>query len=339
MRLRSSPIFPILPDADVPDFGRSSRIGFFVFRRAFPQIGGLRDILTAEEQRRLWFGHGLASLIVFAQDETLLPKIRGASSEEHLAFEEWPLDGNTLQVKSIKTELASPVVVTPEDYRLAHYSALDGHSVSLFVELEHCLATAIRRSSQYIPELLPQLHALVCAINEIIDELVFLLNPSCDPPDSLPANAIEDLRQSQVIRQKRIHHRTGQVVQLNSALSYLISQAFSGVPPILQNECQVRTYSLLGIGTAFCALYSLSRCIERVFEKKSIVTIVKTRFPGMEAFDPLRTLQSFHPDKCLWGLPEHCGWKHLCDTTRSEEPNPKLVFFSALLSKLGQVLA
>ena len=107
------------------------------------------------------------------------------------------------------------------------------------------------------------------------------------------------------------------LMSLNAALSRFTSQAFSGIPPILQTECHFWIHSLLGTGTANLALTQLTRWIgsilgeARLREQISALkdntsnvpslrvltegqealknTLLQASYPGTEAVVPLIT--------------------------------------------------
>lgn len=196
-------------------------------------------------------------------------------------------------------------------------------------EFQHCINNAILYAEQYIPSLLLMYQKLIESVNEIIHDLIYLKNPNGVIPESLPQNSKAILIDNPVERQKRIHQRTGQLVQINSALSYLLSQAFSGVVPILSNECPLKSYSLLGIGTAFIALHVFSRFVESIFEKNPIDEIIKNSYVRMPGFEAFNSLQNFDPD--LWKQRTELTLDSLLQDGLIVEPNPKMVFYSGRL--------
>lgn len=64
--------------------------------------------------------------------------------------------------------------------------------------------------------------------------------------------------------------------QLNSQVSYVISQAFSGKTPILKNKCNVHSFSLLGIGSAFKAISAFTTHVENVFKNHPIPEAIES---------------------------------------------------------------
>ena len=124
-----------------------------------------------------------------------------------------------------------------------------------------------------------------------------------------------------------IHQRTDQVVQINSAMSYLISQAFYGSSPILRRPSIIRRYSLLGVGSAHRGLTRIVRGIEDAFHRHPVDESIRTGFPRAAALPGFERVQSW--DSTNW-------WDHaradlfLTDAT-SPPLHRKLTFFSGRL--------
>jgi len=323
-----SPIFPVLPnESEIPDLSKHFYIGFFTFRGAFAAIGELLAVLPTDQQTKMWFSHGLASLIVFASDEGVFEQIRTEQRERLRAWETWTVRKNVLT--HVDTWLCDPEKVDPSEFHVGDPVGLPADVRGILVECRSCLATAVSRAAQYLPSQLLTYRSLAEAINEIVEELVFLADMDGVPPKSVPENAVDSLRADPVERLRRTHQVTGELVQINSALSYVISQAYSGATPILRHDCHVRTYSLLGIGSAFCALAGFSRFIECVFESHPVDEAIEHNYRLMGQVEVVRSLQSFDPS--MWELPED---RTLDESLKSQTPsqsNPKLVFFSGRL--------
>jgi hypothetical protein len=324
---RTSPVFAAAQhEATPPDFSGSTSILFLVFDRPYQVIARLRADCP-ELFRRTWFSHGLASVVILGAVAADVEPLRADSSLGFRAMEIWTLrDGN---LEDSECVFAPPISTTPPGTSLQGFGSLDSDTQVLLEELQACLHTAIRIASQYAPRYLRILDCLTQAANEIITELTFLQAPTGPPPPSLPEGAFDSESSRSVELQRRLHQRVGQLVQINSALSYLISQALSGIFPLRESECQVRRYSLLGIGTAVHAIAAFAEFVERIFEK----------FPVDEAIDrlfdlgpplPIWPLISSEFDPRAWSASRY----HIDTFLKNTEPTtaqPRLVFFSGRL--------
>lgn len=322
---RASPVFPVDPKVSTaPDLEGEGYIGFYFLTRAFSTIGRILTRIPENSRQGLWFSHGLASLIVFSKDYQILSDIRSYCGDVLRGFESWTVNGAAVSSKD--AWLCPPQAIQREQFILPDFGDLEPDHRDVLIELQTCIMTAAARAAQYAPSQLLSYSRLTIAVSEIIDELRFLSNPGGSAPSSLPKNAIDFICSSPVERARRVHQRVGQLVQINSALSYIISQAYSGAIPILQNECRVSRFSLLGIGTAFLGLNAFSRSIESIFEKHPIDTVIAEKYAIAEGVDVFRSLQSFKPEN--WSLREDLALDALLEGQLPAAPNPKLTFFS-----------
>jgi hypothetical protein len=180
-----------------------------------------------------------------------------------------------------------------------------------------------RWASVYAPDEVDRFGSLFEDVSNLISELLWLRSGrNSAPPDGLDEHDLTDpLERSQLVQQ-----RSDRIVQINSALSYVISQGFFGVPPILADSSLVQRHSLLGIGRAHRALVNLVREIETAFRAFSLVDSVYEKwkaFPKLEGFD-----SGQEPDSSKWkdrNLPDII-------LTGPSDPDPfKLAYFSGRL--------
>ena len=74
---------------------------------------------------------------------------------------------------------------------------------------------------------------------------------------------------------RKYNKAVSDIVSINSALSYVNSQAFTGALPILFNECPIRGYSLLGVGSSFRGLFAHMGYITDVFQQIDVENIIR----------------------------------------------------------------
>jgi hypothetical protein len=294
-RLRISPIFAAAGDAETPLAEPDGTISFLVFERPYQAIARIR---TAKPDlfSRIWYSHGLASVIAFNVPDRDLDLVTSDASLGFRGAEIWHVSTNV--VRSSEVVFSPPAMVKAEDYALVDYRRLDSDSRVLLEEFEMCLRTAILLASQYAPRHLRVFSALTAAVNELVTEMQFLLTREGSPPESLPEGTWDDANAVESEIQRRLHQRVGQLVQINSAFSYVISQAFTGTFPLSETECQIRRHSLLGVGTAVNAVAAFARFVESVFEKYPIDEAIDTLYDlasGVEIWPLLPT--SFDPQQ------------------------------------------
>jgi hypothetical protein len=282
-RYRISPIFPILiTQSEQPEFKGSHYVGFFFYQHAFQALGHLLNNILPERHKEIWFSHGLASIIIFSHDLDFLQSIKKIYKQGLRAFELWSLKDNS--IVKINTWRCKPNKFDPSLLFLRDYSSLNSDLCHLLDEFQNLLNSAVLRSSQYIPTQLPVYEKVLNALNGMIEELLFLCDPTSEPPASLSQAAVI-LRKSMIERQKMINQRTGNLVQINSILSRVLSQAYSGIIPIFETSCPVRNFSFLGIGTAFLALSAFSSYIEQAFAEHPVDEVIYSLYSQMEGVD------------------------------------------------------
>lgn len=125
----------------------------------------------------------------------------------------------------------------------------------------------------HMPSELTKIKKLIFEINDLISELIYLSNFKGDVHPSLSEYSVEDLKDknlSQIIK----HQILDRIIQVNSALSFVSTQAFSGAIPILERRSIIRRSSLLGIGSAILALNRIAKFIENCFLRIPIDSII-----------------------------------------------------------------
>lgn len=312
---RISPIFPAKPGVDAPHLAEYPWIGFFTFSNPFQKLGELLAGAPAGFDDRLWFGYGLASVIIFASNRDELESLRDANLADLRASEVWHISNGI--VADGAPWFASPASVNPQefviDFQLVHE---DSDLQYLSREIAHGLSNLIPLAAQHSPRLLTLLKRLAAEVNGILAKLQGFW-------DSKAATNTER-------NQQRINSATDHLVQINSVLAYAHSQAFGGASPILVNRTFVHGHSLLGIGVAISALYAYANCVDAALATVPIYAVVRTTYRHAQAFNPFRNLQEIQLDQ--WSRQPDAIDRMLADYTgHSLDPRPHILFFSGRL--------
>ena len=141
---------------------------------------------------------------------------------------------------------------------------LDPTSTLTVSELSLNLARAIRFARNYAPETLHDLEAAVADAQRTLDELVSL---RLQIRHEIEANSSVDILNE---IKKTLDNDLERLVQMNSALVYLTTQAFHGTPPILNNTPLVSYHSVLGTGTAWRAIARLARMLFMTLNRRHL---------------------------------------------------------------------
>lgn len=325
---RISPIFPVLPkEAKLPKNEEHYVFSCFIIDRPYSAIGTLLRSISAKYHPHLWFTHGLCSLVVFSKNLELPRLIKAQTALCFRGMETWKIQ-KTL-IKDRRFSLNKAVPFNGVDYQLNH-SGFPQDVTSTILELTHCLNTAVRRSAQFLPNQLEIFRRLAIAIRDILTELRFLHHIDEAPPESFSEEASQEIRRNPVERQRMIHQRIGHLVQINSALSYVVSQAFAGTIPLFESDCQTRLFSLFGIGSAYRALSAFSRFTESIFQKNPVDDVIATQFQKLPALRVQTNPMDHHSDVKLWDDARWSVDTYLSDLT-PEEKKYNLVYFSGRL--------
>lgn len=124
-----------------------------------------------------------------------------------------------------------------------------------------------------MPSEIDKIERLIKVIYSCIHELVYINHPNGTKPDTLNNYTLKELqnpKEANLIK----HQNLDRIVQINSALSYVSTQAFSGGIPIFERRSLVRRNSLLGIGSAMLALNTIARFIENCFAQVPFKDII-----------------------------------------------------------------
>lgn len=324
-KYRISPIFPVLPDeALTPDLKGTVFLSFYSFDRAFSVVGRLLRSLHPDLLPRMWFSHGFASLLVFSSDRKLLEFAKIDPALGLRAQETWELRAGV--VADSEYWFSSPA--NHNGCEVLDFSNLDSDLRRVLSEFRHCIYTALERSVNYAPDYAPSFSMLVETVNSIIGELLYINGKSDLLPHTCSESLARILRDNDIERQRRINHRTDHLIQLNSALSYVISQSFAGTIPILERECQIQSYSLLGVGTASLALFRLAEFVQEVFRWHPVDEAILQKYAYVEGVEIFPDIGSFVATR--WEGDNRGIDSHLLNMKPSTF-RPKLVFYSGRL--------
>lgn len=272
-----SPLFSVNANGcnKIPFLSDGARITFYIVPNIFPGFSKIRKIGTDDE---LWFSIGLANLVVIESDpgskssKTILEVLIAESNV--VAAEQWEIKGSRIH---------QPKLLYGENYGEV-YNCKIKISDTLPLNLKFAVSEYIisvdkflTASKKFTPQYFENhLKTIEIANSILINDLSFLngdnsFHPSDSIINSLMAKdekeAFSNLHNKKYWEKKEelINDRHGRLIQFNSSLSYLYSQAYSGTFPLFDHNGLVRRHSLLGIGTAISALYELVCQIEQTF--------------------------------------------------------------------------
>ena len=232
----------------------------------------------------MWYSHGLASLIVITSDKKLINNVKKIVGNSISAWELWAVQENLIE----DVDLFIPDVPEKE-IKIPNLQGLPPDIVSLIHEYLSSIKILIHRALIYLPEhvyTLDDLHLEICTI---VNQLRYLLLGDESLSRGLPLiDELEKINSDPCEKMKFLQSLIDQILQINSSLSYVSTQFYSGISPILSHECPIRGFSLLGIGTGAKALFKIYNFVNNIFKKyaipKSIAEIYTYDFTEIPVF-------------------------------------------------------
>lgn len=248
----------------------------------------------------VWVSAGTLNVLLQANNNKqagqALSSIKRWALAKKLALEHWIISNG--RVKNGKVQVPEErIAKVPESLReLANITDLPLSVNGALQEYCALMASALSRSRA----LLPSVHDDLVEMNGVIVKEVNLFKDG-------------------TIRYIDIYLR---LLNINAALSRFTSQAFSGIPPVIQTECHYWVHSLLGTGSANIAISRLATHIRRTLGEARIperLAAMETRLDKVPSFDDTSTKPEFLRS-------DHLAQQELKNGTA--KPLPLITYFS-----------
>lgn len=286
---RLSPIFPLDLSIEVPVI-TDQTLHFFSFKNAYRALARIQQVGSEELKKSTFFNLGLASVILITSESALYSELKEAVAVEPDMYEYWITKaGKIKKIQYKSTPSATEVTIS-----IIPYDTLPLTERSMVDEFMATIKLLLLKLTKHMPFEEPKIQRLIGEVNILVKELVYLNELKGTPPASLAEYSKEDL-ENKKLNQNIRHQVVDRIVQINSALSYVSTQAFSGAVPILERRSLIRRHSLLGIGSAILALNNIARFIDDSFSPIVFdMTIAKsmrkhTPLPGLDNFPEYST--------------------------------------------------
>ncbi len=319
---RVSPIFPLVNDYVLPNLTDDARLCFFAFDSAFSVLGRIASGDDPELVRRVFFTNGLASVVLLTSrpddDPAALLATAGTTPT---ASEIWLVRKATVTSVDCRPPTPKSCALT----QLAQYSALPVDIRASVDEFHASLALVLPKVAMHMPSEQPLFEALAILVNQLLEEMLYVMKPRGPAPVTLPAYSERALAEDALLRQTILQQNTDRLLQINSALSYMSTQALSGAIPIMERRSLIRRNSLLGIGTAVMALTRIASSIERTFAEAGLEHVLDKVASTAAALPGLERLPEY--DSRRWS---DYSLNEISDGS-GRKPFPKLPFFSGRL--------
>lgn len=287
-----SPIFPFHEDGidQLPSVNGYIKISFLIVPNTFPTFNYIKENFGTGTE--LWFSLGLANLIVIEGAESSIATeiIEYLEREKNLtAFETWRLkEGMVVKEDTRRFKFfKGDDVLASVDIKLS--SSLPGYLSFAVSEYKISVNKFLTASKKFTPHYYARHLATINASKLFVDDLTFLCGDyTVEPSFSLmgtlgvtnseeAAIAIADPANSKLC-EELINVKHSMIVQFNSSMSYIYTQAYSGTFPLFDHHGIVRRYSLLGIGSGVSALFELIIQIEQAMYSVPFESLEETTY-------------------------------------------------------------
>lgn len=275
-RTRCSPIWRIQGTGDIPSGNFDFPNEHLLILLGPIQLASLCSDLQQVNDPSLftiWVSVGTLNILLLAnlntRSEAALRDIKHWASDKNIALEWWKIESGII-IDGGANHSSSEAPSVPENLR--SLVNVQGSSIFKSTLQEYCalMASALCRSKALVPYLHDELQQVNSVIVQEIDSYLLDQNKYID-----------------------IYLR---LLNINAALSRFTSQAFSGIPPILQTECHYWVHSLLGTGSANIAISKLSHHIRKTIGEAKIperLAAMKTRKDKVPELDDLNANPTF----------------------------------------------
>ena len=277
--VRVSKVFPLLKDSPVPKV-ENCFIYFLEYDKPYSVLGKLYLRATSKIQERIFFNIGICSIVLIVDNQEDYKKFSKLKDiEEPVSYEYWKVvNGIVNEMSNNNKNVIDNKYYSIIDYKtlpLIHCSIIDETVISIQMIKD-------KASNVQHTELV---NNLISITNEIISSLKYIENPQTESIteflENIDINALGDT----LTKQKYQGALIDKLIQINSSLSYVSTQSFSGAIPIYERRSLIRRNSLLGIGSAVSGLNNVFQYVENAFNKidfKKIITQQMLIAPKLE---------------------------------------------------------
>ncbi|MDR0605682.1 MAG: hypothetical protein LBG80_15400 [Bacteroidales bacterium] len=319
--VRISKIFPLIENI-LPPILQNQIIYLFDYRNPYQTLGTIYQRAPEDLKEKIYFSYGACSILLIADSEETIKKFDQYCKYQYDSRETWILvDG---LIKGIQYDIKP--FTTFNLSMIKDYSCLSTVLRSI-VDESITSIQVFKNKIKHDKHNVTAVNKLFNTISVLVEELIYLNTFKGYIPQSLDVQDIGRLKntfENQMLQQQAIDR----LIQINSSLSYVSTQTYSGSIPVLERRSLVRRSSLLGIGNCVRALNRIVDYIENAFTSSNysdIITEDMQRTPPLKVLNS-NYLNSHYYDKRDWH-------KSNIDTFKSpnkEEDNlKKLAYFSS----------
>ncbi len=317
--IRLSKIFPLVVDSKKKIDLSNCLICFFEFNNPFQILGKINQRATDQLKESIYFSYGSCSIILFSEKKALIDEWNSLNIGRYHSCEKWIVKDEL--ISEIKIDAAK--LMENNFPKIIDYGVLPNYLHSIIDEFSISIKILENKIAQHDIYNFSILTSLVSTVNTLVEELIFLNTLKGEIPNFLHNRdraQLEDPLENQILQYQNVDR----LIQINSAISYVSTQAYSGSIPILDRRSLIRRSSLLGIGASIKALNRIVDYIEDAFLSVNFLEIITNSMQKANKLDGVKIAN--HEIK---------NWKlNNIDTfnkyiSNREENIKKLAYFSA----------
>lgn len=321
--VRTSKIFPLVPENTRLYTFENADLMFFDYENPFAILGRINRIASDELKQRIYFSNGSCSVIFISDKDSLNKEYLSLNLQGLNSSEKWILYDNKIRDFQYHFNGNFNTYEKDNSFFINDYSELPIAIRSILDESVASLSILKNKGAAY--DCTDVIIYLVKVINIYIEELKYYNNPDFHPAPSTiytDESIVKDPLSNQHLQNQNIDR----LIQINSSLSYVSTQTYSGSIPILERRSIIRRSCLLGVGTSVRALTRIIRYIEKSFLTIDFYEIITGSAMRSSSSSPLAGLQKKIYEKNAW---HKSNIDILPKSDKQDEFSPKMVYFSS----------
>ncbi|MEP2936868.1 MAG: hypothetical protein ABJL86_00665 [Gilvibacter sp.] len=247
-----------------------------------------------DTELQIYFGYGISSILVISNEKNKIDKLIEGISEKYISYEEWEIENHKLKDTNIDPATSDE----NSNISFNDFHELPNSDKNIFEELFLSLNLFATKIAVIPQKDLFKIDNINLEVNSLIDKVVHfqkLIDSEEDTIrdiekiDSLSPRDLKKLEDRIEENIKHNYHKNQYIdraIQLISIISYVSTQTFSGVIPILSRRSLIRRHSLGGIGSCVLAMNRITNFIEGIFHNYNFSDKITKDFKRKNSFLP-----------------------------------------------------
>lgn len=230
------------------------------------------------DKESIWFSLGLANIVIFEDKTTYSDSVikQLTDSKNITGYERWEMDDQQFTPAQRRMFKLVNNVEKYDQCEVQISTKLPLYLKFTVSEFIISVDKLLKASKKFTPHYYKRHVKTVQVLEDFVNDLGLLHGDQQFEPSVSTLSFLHAKNKKEVLEKladknyekkikELINEWHGKIVQFNSSLSYIYSQAYAGTFPIFDHIGIVRRHSLLGLGTAISSLYELMIQLEAAF--------------------------------------------------------------------------